>query len=533
MRERYLEAFDHIWIDCLNGDKYKTGKVTPEGKPDPSVFSTEFNREGIQVGTAITLLARTSPSSGAKAVRFRHLWGKEKRDQLLAEAAGESRAKYKMVRPSMPLGLPFAPSRVEASYLSWPLLPELFPVSFPGVKTSRDDVVVDIDREKLVARMKAYFDPEISSQEMSQISPRAMQDAARFSARETRRYLLKRGFKPEYVVPFSYRPFDIRWLYWEPEKKLLDEKRAEYFPHVFNGNLWLSAAQHNRKEFDPPLAASRLCSLHMIERGANLFPLFLKPEPSLLHDNATDGPHPNLSTNAAKYLGGLNAVPIDLFHHVLAVLYAPSFAIENASGLSGNWPRIPLPATKGLLLASAALGREIAALLDPEGPLPKTARGIKTIALIRASEGKLDPDSGDLELTAGWGHAGKGGVTMPGKGRITLREMTAAEQGGLPEGAIGTLGVQTCDVWLNGRAYWRNIPVPVWEYTLGGYQVIKKWLSYREKELLGRSLSVDEVRYVTEVARRTAATLLLGPSLDASYTAIKQATYDLTQAAKA
>jgi hypothetical protein len=60
MRERYLEAFDRIWIDCLNGDKYKTGKLTPEGEPDPSVFSTEFNREGIQVGTAITLLVRNA-----------------------------------------------------------------------------------------------------------------------------------------------------------------------------------------------------------------------------------------------------------------------------------------------------------------------------------------------------------------------------------------------------------------------------------------------------------------------------------------
>ena len=26
MRERYLEAFDAIRIDCLNGDKYKTGQ---------------------------------------------------------------------------------------------------------------------------------------------------------------------------------------------------------------------------------------------------------------------------------------------------------------------------------------------------------------------------------------------------------------------------------------------------------------------------------------------------------------------------
>jgi len=58
MRERYLEVFDDIWIDCLNGDKFATGKVTPTGEPDPSIFSTEWNREGIQVGTAIGLFVK-------------------------------------------------------------------------------------------------------------------------------------------------------------------------------------------------------------------------------------------------------------------------------------------------------------------------------------------------------------------------------------------------------------------------------------------------------------------------------------------
>jgi hypothetical protein len=523
MRERYLEVFDHIWIDCLNGDKYKTGKLTPEGRPDPSVFSTEFNREGIQVGTAIALLARTSPSKVAKVVRFRHLWGKEKRDQLLRDALGETTLNYEAVRPSMPLGLPFAPVRIEPAYLTWPLLPELFPVSFPGVQTSRDDVVVDIDRDKLVARMEAYFDPRISSQEMAGIAPRAMEDSARFSARQTRQYLLKRGFKPEYLVRFSYRPFDLRWLYWEPETKLLDEKRAEYFPHVFEGNIWLSAVQHNRKDFDPPLVSSRLCCRHMIERGANMFPLLLKPEDSLLHPRGTGGPQPNLSAKAAQYLNDLTAGAADLFYHVLAVLYVPSFGGENASGLRNDWPRIPLPATKNLLLASAALGRELAVLLDPEIPAPKGAACLTSIGPITGGNGTLDPDAGDLELTAGWGHAGKGGVTMPAKGRIQVRDMTAAERGKLPEGAIAILGEQTCDVWLNDRAYWRNIPLRVWEYTLGGYQVIKKWLSYREKDLLGRSLSVEEARYVTDMARRIAAILLLTPALDANYRAVKQA----------
>ena len=69
-------------------------------------------------------------------------------------------------------------------------------------------------------------------------------------------------------------------------------------------------------------------------------------------------------------------------------------------------------------------------------------------------------------------------------------------------------------------------------YTLGGYQVIKKWLSYREQGLLGRSLSVDEARYVTEMARGIAEILLLGPALDANYQAVKHAIYDFGQAAK-
>lgn len=58
MRERILEGFDRVEIDCLNGDSRKTGKKAPDGRPDPSIFSTERNREGIQVGTAVATLIR-------------------------------------------------------------------------------------------------------------------------------------------------------------------------------------------------------------------------------------------------------------------------------------------------------------------------------------------------------------------------------------------------------------------------------------------------------------------------------------------
>ena len=120
MRERYLEAFDHVWIDCLNGDKYKTGKVTPDGQPDPSVFSTEFNREGIQVGTAVALMVRRSEAKGTDKVSFRNIWGKTKRADLLASADNDGVSLYNEIHPSLDLGLPFFEITVGTSYLAWP-----------------------------------------------------------------------------------------------------------------------------------------------------------------------------------------------------------------------------------------------------------------------------------------------------------------------------------------------------------------------------------------------------------------------------
>jgi hypothetical protein len=219
-----------------------------------------------------------------------------------------------------------------------------------------------------------------------------------------------------------------------------------------------------------------------------------------------------------------------IWMHTLAIGYSPAYLTENADGIHQDWPRIPLPDSKELLLASAALGRKIATLLDTETPFDVgaplvgapvgRAQGapLQKIAVPTRVDGKALDETKDLAVTAGWGHAGKGGVTMPGKGRLIERDYT-------PEERDIMLGGRTCNVYLNDVAYWRNIPLRVWEYTIGGYQVIKKWLSYREEKLLGRPMTKDEVRWVQEMARRIAAILLMEPALDENYCAIKAHAY--------
>ena len=521
MRERYLEAFDAIRIDSLNGDKYKTGKVAPDGSPDPSIFSTAGDPVGIQVGTAIATLVRRAEHAPANSVGFRNLWGQAKRTELAETAEAQPSVLYEGIELNLPLGIPFVRTAVSKDWFDWPSLPDLLPKSFPGVKTDRDAFLIDIDRRLLEERISDYFDPDVSHEEIARRYPAAMRNTTSVSrdARAIRDERLALG-RPDEAgsIRCAYRPFDHRWLYWEADSGLLARPRPDYRPHVFTGNLWLSAAQHLRRGSSEPQACftEHVGQLHLIERSANLFPAWLRDDG--IESNGDRAHRANLSAAARRYLDGLGLDVEDLFQHVLATLHDPAYRETNAGALRMEWPRIPLPGwpvgradgAATALKESAARGRELAALLDPDTPVPGVTEAplrpeISAIAVPATTEGhNLTGD--DFALTAGWGHYGSGDAVMPGQGRIVERAYTPDERAVLND-FIPTLGETTLDVYLNTRAFWRNVPAPIWAYKLGGYQVLKKWLSYRERPILDRPLTPEEIQHFTDTARRIAAIL--------------------------
>ena len=533
MRERFLQAFDAVRIDNLNGDKYRTGKTAPDGTPDPSIFSTPDDPVGIQVGTAITTLVRRADHAPAETVGFRNLWGQTKREELTDTAHAEPGALYNDISPILPLGLPFAPVAVSDGWNGWPSLSNLFEKSFPGVHTGRDRFLVDIDENRLRERIGDYFNPALSNEEIARLYPAAMRNSSAFKtsdARAVRAALLARGGPNEAgFVRDSYRPFDNRWLYWEADRRLLTAPSPDYWPHVFEGNMWLSSAQHLRKGASEPQAcvATYVGSFHLIERGAAMFPAWLRDD-GLESEMTGVLRRPNLSPAAHRYLESLDANVEDLFHHVLAVLHDPAYREANAGALRMEWPRIPLPGwpdgnqdgAANELAESAARGRQLAALLDSDTPVPGVTEpipGVPSGSALRpeiaaiavpstTDGGNMTPD--DFALTAGWGHFGSGQAVMPGQGRAVQRPYTDHERAALGD-AVHTLGDTTLDIYLNDRSYWRNIPSAVWTYKLGGYQVLKKWLSYRDQKVLSRPLHPEEVQHLTNTTRRITAILLL------------------------
>ncbi|MET0398557.1 MAG: type ISP restriction/modification enzyme [Longimicrobiaceae bacterium] len=541
MRERYLDVFDKISVDALNGDKFRTGKLTPDGESDPSVFSTELNREGIQVGTAVSLLVRTGPNGGTEAVEFTNYWGKDKREKLLASLTGDGLPESEILIPAPELGFPFMPREFGTSYLDWPRVPDLFPESFSGVQTRRDELVIDPIKEVLEERMRTYFNGAVSLGEIGRLVPRAVEKTTQFDPAAVRDFLVRRGFLPQYVVRYCYRPFDIRWLYWEPAPGLLGRRVPELFNEVFQGNRFIVMTGRTRKpQIEPALVTERLTDLNSLDSGARCTPLYLRRHsPDLFANSDHEGTRPNLSEGASDYLEQIGAGEEDLFFHTAAVLHSPAYRAENSGALRQDWPRVPLPSDRVHLSASAALGRQISTLLDPEQGTDSVTAGVVRSEL-RVIGGAAKVGGGQLSengigLTAGWGKRDDRGAVMPGRGRTAPRPYTDDERAAIEAGAIEqsldpaeaiTLLGETClDVYLNEGAYWRCVPLGVWEYTLGGYQVIKKWLSYREQPLLGRPLTVEEVREVTGMVRRIAAILLLEPALDGAYAAVKGATY--------
>ena len=245
--------------------------------------------------------------------------------------------------------------------------------------------------------------------------------------------------------------------------------------------------------------------------------------PAWLRDDGLEGGpdrrRPNLSDAAQRYLDRVGLGVEELFHHVLAVLHDPDYRAANAGALRMEWSRIPLPGWPGRRRPRRGgtswrrwrhAGASWPRCWTRETPVPGVTTGalrpeIAAIA-VPATVGGGNMAGEDFALKAGWGHFGHGRCRHAGSGpsRRALRipQTSGQRWAALPE----TLGDgPRFDVYLNGRAYWRNVPSAVWGYKLGGYQVLKKWLSYRERRVMGRALLPEEVQHFTDTARRIGA----------------------------
>lgn len=534
MRQHLRDSFDEIYIDNLNGDSRETGKQTPDGSPDPSVFSTRFNRAGIQTGTAIGTFIRTAGDdhSAPASVHLREFWGKEKHAELQTLVdSGQTFDDYSQVPIRTFNRGSFRPTTLADDYESWTSIRDLADFVELGLNENRGSSLIDPSRDEIVDRMSRYFDPNLTAKDLAGTPTGPMvKKWSRFNPDRTRKALLDSGFDDDKVRRIVSSPLDCQWAYLEPDAKLWNEGRAELLRNHIDGDelLLLRNRAPRAKDGVPVLPSTVVGNQHAMHKDAYHIPFHVRTEASAAGGMFADEKRPNLSSAASAYLDQLGIVSADedyasvIWHHALAVTSSPAYEAENSGGIAADWPRIPMPADCETLRASGDLGRTIGSLLDP---LRTPLTSLPDIAKIRSTRptNSVDPTQGDLEVRVGWSILQQGTKVMPSSGLIETRAATSSEHAEFN-------GDEVVDVYLNEHAYWSGVPRAVWDLKIGGYQVLKKWLSYREygpdspSPLLGRSLTVDEAREFTDIVRRLAAFLAVGNRLDTNYALVRSST---------
>lgn len=65
-------------------------------------------------------------------------------------------------------------------------------------------------------------------------------------------------------------------------------------------------------------------------------------------------------------------------------------------------------------------------------------------------------------------------------------------------------------IWINKTQCFKPVPEDVWDFHIGGYQVLEKYLKSRK----GRQLSLDEIKHVGKVADSLAFTITQMTKID-------------------
>ena len=544
MRRMLLSNFDAVWIDNLNGDKYRTGKVIPKGLPgagtrDDSAFTTEMDPRGIQPGTTIATWvkrkgARTKP--GETIVLYRDFWGPAaaKRQELLASLPegsppdGSGVPVYERVTPSQENRWRLGPKTVDGGFEAWLGLDELFPVTIQGVNHNRgiEGSVIDTNRNELAERMQAYITAKTfkaAATRFPQLAPPRTSEGklaiAGYDPETVWNDLHRIGFDPAKVLHFLAFPLDERFIYYETEIKLLNRHRPEYEANHKDNEFLLTVPEPRKATETRPIFATTLANLHVHERGSVAFPRETRDD-GLLADR--DANLPEATWRVLRNHFGLQGERRDeaarglvgkLFRVAFAVLHAPSYQAEHKSALAADWAHLPIPKDANLLDRLIIAGEQVTRLLDATrgaGDVIKAVLGAdraRALGPLKRMDGQ-QVRPGDLKVTVTyWGG---------GKGRWKPRAYAADE---LPALEFGNAwGDRTGDLYINDDAYFSNVPELIWHYELGGYPVLKKWLGYRQADRRdGKPLTDDERRWFREVIQRIAALLALGPSLDALY----------------
>ena len=455
MRQQLMNTFSHIYLLDLHGNA-RIKERAPDGGPDENVFD-------IQQGVAIAIFVREPDKGGPAIVRHSELYGKrEAKYEALAET-DISATDWIILAPESP-NYRFKPwdNVLDAEYRQWSSVIEVFPNNSLGFQTHRDGIAIAFDKQTLASQVERYLNRKPNAEDWD-----------------------------KYSCIVDYRPFDSRHCYLSTE--VTDRPRLPVTKPMLEENLSLNLVRQTKvNEWSHILVSTRPTPAVFIEikDGSSIFPLYTYPSEQSIeqglyqHGERQANLAPEFTGEMERRLGlrfiadGADDLqetfgPEDVFHYIYAMFHSPTYRERYEQFLRADFPRVPLVDDQELFRALAGLGRRLTAAHLLESPPPnKLAVSF--------------PVTGDNLVERGFPKYYAPGDTPPGEAKPVERGRVYISANAKRGGKRGQ--------------HFEGIPPEVWEFQIGGYQPLDKWL----KDRRGRTLSFDDCNHY----RRITAALL-------------------------
>ncbi len=478
MRQSLMRTFNEIYILDLHGDSQKKEK-SPDGSKDENVFD-------ITKGTAIAIFVKIPNAEGCK-IYHKDIFGLREEKYRWLEDHKLNIKDYELLTPKTPWYFFIKRNTKEIEhYNQWMSIPEIFPINSSGIKTHRDDFVISFKSSELEIRLRQFKDAKFPKEFIQEAYN--IKETATFKIDTARKKVNSDLSLFEKITPIAYRPFDSRLIIYSDD--LIDRPRREIMQHLLKENMALGIGRQGYVVGDDyawnlSFISDKILDVNLFYRGGvNVFPLYLyRPEEkkkktgfqSMMlfepeQEYGNDGKKPNIAPNVFEHLGKAYKVkptPEQIVYYCYAVLYSNIYREKYAEFLKIDFPRIPFTSDYSLFQQLASLGEELTQLH------------------LLKSKSLNNPI-----------------VKYKGIGEDLMEKPVYHEE-------------KRC-VFINATKYFEGIEPEMWNYHIGGYQVLEKYLKDRK----GRQMT-DPATYC-KIATSTAFTINIQNKIDRLYLKVEE-----------
>lgn len=472
MRQSLIKTFNEIYILDLHGNSLKK-ETTPDGRKDENVFA-------IRQGVSIAIFIKQEGKSECKVYHI-DLYGLQEDKSKWLKNNDVKSATYQKIKPKSPWYF-FIP-RYTASiqqYLNWPKINEIFPVNVTGIVTARDNFVIGFSENEIRNRIMQFRNLSLSDELIKEAYK--LKDTRGWKLTTARKYIANDDNWDTYYQKMFYRPFDIREIYYTP--KMVDWGRPEYMKHMFKENLSICFM----RQFSGNMPYSHfLVSEYMVDNRTffsskgiiQQAPLYIYPEdneskkrdigktimmvfePGVKYGKAKKEPNiaPQIFEKLKKAYGQKPS-PEEILYYIYAVFYSNTYREKYAEFLKIDFPRVPFTKDYELFRKNAAFGKRLVEL-----------------HLLKSNE--LDPTVAKYQGTS---------------------ENDAIEKPVYKE--------KEQRIYINKEKYFEGVEPVVWNYYIGGYQPLQKYLKDRK----GRRM--DDPRHYVFIATSIKRTIDIQEEID-------------------